>query len=97
MVERVAEAGEIRRADPVLLGAVQHLDLLALGGQTIRYLAGAIGRAVVDDEDLVGAVIRAREHRARGSRDRLNVLGLVVGRQYQPGHVGRQASYPKAC
>ena len=91
VVERVAKAGQVGGADPVLLGAVQHLHPVALGGEPIGDLAGAVGRAVVDDQDLVGPIVGSREHLARGGRYRLDVLRLVVGGEDQPGnlkHVG---------
>ena len=97
VVERVAEAGEVGRADAVLLGAMQHMHPLVLGGQPIGDLAGAVGRAVVDDQHVEAARAPARrEHLARGGDDRLDVLGLVVGRQYQPRLAGHESAYPRA-
>ncbi len=62
---------------------------------------GAVGRAVVDDQDAkaravgrLGGAERpadgAREHLAGGDDDGLDVLGLVVGRQDQPRLAGHR-------
>jgi hypothetical protein len=63
---------------------VKHAHLRELGRQPVRYRAGAVRRAVVHDED--GVIQPGRgELRQRGAHDRLDVLGLVVGRQDEPG------------
>ena len=100
MVERVAKAREISGPDPVLLAAVHHLDLFPLGGEPVGDIPGSVGRAVVDDQDLVArrdSYIRRAvapillagplKYRARGKNDRLDVLRLVVGRQDKPGDI----------
>ncbi len=94
VVERVAEARQVRRPDAVLLGAVQHLEPLVLGCQPIGESAGAVGRAVVDDEHAEAVGGRAREHLGGGRDDRLYVLGLVVRGQYQPGLTGHRPGVP---
>ena len=47
---------------PVLLGAVEHRHPVVLGGEAVGDLAGAVGRAVVDDEHA-----KARGRGARAS------------------------------
>jgi outer membrane lipoprotein SlyB len=63
-VERVAEAREVRRADAVLLGAVEHLQVVVLARPAVGDLAGAVGRAVVDDEDAKAVGGGAGQHLA---------------------------------
>ncbi len=94
VVERVAKAGEVGRADAVLLGAVQHLHPVVLGGQPIGDLAGAVGRAVVDDQHAQALGRGAAQRLAGGGDDRLDVLGLVVGGQDQPGLAGHRVGVP---
>ena len=53
---------------PSLRVAVQHLDLLDLGGQPVGDRPGAVGRVVVHHEDVVGQPGR-REMRQRGAHD----------------------------
>ncbi len=43
VVERVAKAGEVGGADAVLLGAMQDLHPVVLGGEALGDLAGAVG------------------------------------------------------
>ncbi len=81
VVERVAKAGEVGRTDAVPSRAMEHLHPVVLDRETIGELAGAVGRAVVDDEHAEAVGRRAREHLSRGEDDRLDVLGLVVGRE----------------
>src|SRR5207248_8873756 len=64
-------AGEVRRAQPLLPFAVQHIDVVELARQRIRELARAVRRVVVDDQH---ADTLARE----GAQHRLDVLALVV-------------------
>ena len=73
---------------PCGAGAVQHLDLVDLGGQPVGDLAGPVGRAVVDDEHAVAVAAAALEHGQHGADDRLDVLGLVVRGQDEPGGSG---------
>ena len=63
VVERVAEAGQVGRTDPVLLGAVQHRRPVVRGGQRVGELAGAVGRAVIHDEHAKAVGRGAGEHR----------------------------------
>ena len=53
--------------------------------------AGAVGRVVVDDQDPVALGRGAAEHGQRGAHDGLDVLGLVVGREDEPGPAGMKA------
>ncbi len=104
VVERVAKTGEVGGADAVLLGAVQHLDPFVLGSEAVGDLAGAVGRAVVDDEHAKALGRGLRQNRPGGSNDGLNILGLVVGGKDQPGVLGRgigrgighASAYPRA-
>ncbi len=75
------EAGDVGGAEPFLVGAVEDADVLVLLGQPIGDLPGAVGGVVIDDED-VGGGWQLLTHRAE---EGLDVLGLVVGRQDQPG------------
>jgi hypothetical protein len=59
--ERVPEAGEIRRAEPLLLRAVEHVDERQLGGEPIGKLAGTVRRAVVDHDHAVARLQHALE------------------------------------
>jgi len=85
MVERVAKARQVGRADAVLLSAMQHLHPIVLPGESIGDLAGAVGRAVVDDEYTPTVGRGGAQRFSRGSDDRLDVLGLVVRGEDQPG------------
>jgi hypothetical protein len=80
----VREAREVGGADAFLAGAVKHLDVRDLGRHAVGDLARSVGRAVVDHDH---AVLEAGggEVRQRCPHDRLQVLGLVVGRQHEPG------------
>ena len=66
------------------------------GGESIGDLAGAVGRAVVDDEHAPALGRGAAQRLAGGGDDRLDVLGLVVCGQDQPGLVGHGLAYPRA-
>ena len=82
--ERALESREVGPPEPFLRRAVQDLDRLELRGQPVGDLAGAVRRAVVHDQDaVVGS--RLRELRQRGAHDPLEVLGLVVGGEHEPG------------
>ena len=82
--KRPPEPGEVRGADPLLLAPVQHLDVLALDGEPIGELTGAVRGVVVDDEEpVIGR--GGRERARRRLDDRLEVLHLVVGGQHEPG------------
>jgi hypothetical protein len=91
--ERLAEAGDVSRAEPFLARAVEDVDVLVPRRQSVGDRAGPVGRAVVDDQHLG---VR-RQLRAGGLDQRLHVLGLVVGRQHQPGGarggLGHRAMY----
>jgi hypothetical protein len=91
--QRPREAGEIGRAEPVALGAVQHLDLVGvLLGKAIGHRAGAVRRRVVDHEDPEAVGCRLGQGAAGGGDHEVDVLGLVEGRKHEPGasaHEGR--------
>ena len=53
-----------------------------LGREPVGDLAGAVGRAVVDDEHAVAGRV---EHLAERAHERLDVLALVVGRHADDG------------
>ena len=78
------EPGEVRPPQTLLLRAVQHPHGLVLAGEPVRDLAGPVRGAVVHHEDRVRAP-GCVELLERGAHDRLEVLGLVVGRQDEPG------------
>ena len=64
-VERHPEAVQVGRAQAGLVGAVQDRDLRVGGGEPVGDVAGAVGRAVVDDEDVdVGLRRRAAGRRS---------------------------------
>src|SRR5205823_1917286 len=67
--ERAPEAGEIRGSEAFLALAVQHADELELAGEAVGDRAGAVGRAVVDDEDAVAGP----EHLAERADHRLEI------------------------
>ena len=74
-------------------------DPVVLCGDALGDLAGPVGRAVVDDEHAKAIRSGSREHLAGGGDDRLDILGLVVGGEYQPGlagHAGRRTLEPAA-
>ncbi len=78
-VEGHAEPIEIRPTQALLRLAVANADARIGGRELIGDLAGAVGRAVVDDEKR-----RRGQHVEHGGRDRSDVLGLVVGRDDDP-------------
>src|SRR6478752_7548152 len=85
LVERAAEAGEVRRAEPLLALAMEDGDERQLRGEAIGELPGAVGRVVVDHEHAVAVAQNALQ----GAQHRLEILVLVVGRQADGGaHVG---------
>src|SRR4051812_1458830 len=90
-LERAREAREVRRAEPLAQPAVEDLDLLVLGRQAVGDAARAVRRVVVDDEDPVPLGRRVAEHGERRGDDRLDVLGLVVRGQDEPGGSGQAA------
>ncbi|EGJ78712.1 putative glycosyl transferase [Streptomyces sp. Tu6071] len=75
VVEAPGETGEVGGAEPFLALAVQHLDVVVLGGESVGERARAVRAVVVRDEDV------RRGHRlARPADDRPDVLRLVVRR-----------------
>ena len=79
------EAIEIGAAEALLVRPMPDPDPWVGGGQRVGQPSGAIGRLVVDDEQR-----RVRQRREDGGRDRLDVLGLVVGRQDDPDALARR-------
>ena len=70
---------------PSLLGAVEHLHPRRARRPADRRSRLCRRGAVVDDEHAEALARRARERLTGGAHDRLDVLGLVVGGQYEPG------------
>ncbi len=82
--ERAGEAGDVGAPEAELGRAVQHL-----GAQPLGERAGAVGRGVVDHEQV--EVLGGERGPRRGDHARER-RGLVVGREDEPdgtGHVGR--------
>jgi hypothetical protein len=78
------EAREVGAAETVLRLPVQRADLRELGREPVGDRAGAVRGTVVHDQH--GVIEPGRgELRQHGAHDRLHVLGLVVGRQDEPG------------
>ena len=78
--ERDPEAVEIRPAEALFRGPVPDPDPGVDAGQIVGDAAGAVGRAVVDDEQR-----RAGQRLEDRGRDARDVLGLVVRREHHPG------------
>ena len=53
--ERLAKAGDVGRAEALLARPVEHRDVRMLGGQPVGDLPGAVGRGVVDDQQVAAA------------------------------------------
>ncbi len=91
------ELGTLGQADPerVLVGAakpklarpVQDPHAGIGGGQSIRELAGAVGRGVVDDQDLVAEPADSGHHP-------LEVQDLVEGRQHHQHRIAHVCDSP---
>jgi hypothetical protein len=73
--EPPAEPGDVGRAEPELARPVDDVDPGILRDHPVDDVAGAVGRAVVDEED--GDL---RDHGEDGGGDRRRVVALVVGR-----------------
>ena len=86
-------------SEPVLDRSVQNLDHLGIGSQAVEDLARAVRRAVIDEQDPV----TRPELLGHGSGDRLDVPGLVIGRDDDPGgaclgwSLGFHAEQPRAA
>ena len=76
--QRPAEAGEVCRPEPFLHLAMEHADVIELGGEPIGELAGPVRRVVVDDEYAHVLFSERPQHR-------LEVLALVVGGEANDG------------
>ena len=92
------EAGAVGHPEAVLPGAVQDVHPWALGRQRVGQLAGAIGRRVVDDEQLEAgggeALDEAREglRLAVGRDDDDRAGAIAAGRQRGRGQAPRRRS-----
>ena len=75
--EGLAKAGDVGLAEALLAGAVQHRDVGDLEGQLVGQLAGAVRRAVVDDERVQTHAVTAGDLADAGQRVP-QVLALVV-------------------
>src|SRR6266852_4847702 len=71
----------VRTAQPKLARPVQNPHPLIGGSQTIRQGAGAVGRTIVDDQDVVPKAANAGHHS-------LQVLQLVIGWQDHKHPIG---------
>ena len=78
------EAFDVRGAEALLARAVEHRDEVELGGDAVGDLAGAVGRVVVDHEDVDAQGSERVQHL-------LDVLALVERRQADR-HRGHEAS-----
>ena len=86
-LEGALEPGEVRRAQPMLLGPVEDLDLGIVPGEPVGQLARSVRRRVVDDQD--GVVGRELvELGPNGLDERHHVLALVIGRDDHPDRAG---------
>jgi hypothetical protein len=83
--QRVVEPGEVRRPEPLRRRAVQDLDLVELRRQPVGDLAGPVRRVVVHDQHAMALAARALQDGQHGADDALDVVGLVVRGQDQPG------------
>ena len=85
--------GQIRRAQSVLACAVHHVHPVRVGQrQLVGELAGAVGAAVVDDQNVhVGA------RSVHPADDQRQVLPLVVGGDDHQGALTRAFCWPRAA
>ncbi len=72
--EQVPEGLAVRRTQPFLVGSMENVDVVIRQRELIRKLAGAVGRIVVNDED-----VRSGHALPDRGDDRAQVLSLVVG------------------
>src|SRR5690606_19317467 len=86
VLEPPPETGDVGGTETVLLGAVQHRDALVGGGEFVGEVTGAVGAAVVDDED-----VGVRQRSVQPRDDPTEVLPLVVGRNDHQGASARCA------
>ena len=87
--ERPREAGEVRRAQPLLAVAVQDRDGGVLGGQAFGDLPGPVRRAVVHDQD-----VHIRPGGAQAPDHPGEVVRLVVGRDHHHRAAARCGLHP---
>src|SRR5690606_37852697 len=80
VLEPPPETGDVGGTETVLLGAVQHRDALVGGGEFVGEVTGAVGAAVVDDED-----VGVRQRSVQPRDDPTEVLPIVVGRTDHQG------------
>src|SRR5699024_3741085 len=78
-----AETGEVGGEQSILLGAVEHVDVVVGGGQLIGTVTGAVGTVVVHDEH-----IHLRGGGAHPVNDQGEVLQFVVGGDDDQGGSG---------
>ena len=84
LLERPGEPVEVGRAQTLLAGAVEDVDLVVGLGQLVGELAGAVGRVVVEDAD-----VDLGDGTPDPLEDRREVLALVVGRDEHDNAVER--------
>ena len=87
--QRVLEARHVGAAEAGLARPVEDLDVVARGRQRVGDLAGPVGRAVVDHQHADARAAR----RSTRVHERLEVLGLVVGGEDDPGRHERRVGY----
>ena len=90
-LEGCGEARQVRPAETGLARPVQDLNLVELSRQPVGDPAGAVGGVVVHDQHRVRHSHGLQPLSGRANQG-LDVLGLVVGREDQPG--AGQAAYP---
>src|SRR5436305_664433 len=81
--------GPVRGTEPVLLRSPQHVDTADDVIELLRLVGGAVGTAVVDDED-----VGLRQCGPCTFENVLDVLDLVVGRQHHEDAHRRRAYRP---
>ena len=77
--QNVPEGGHVGASQALFGPAMKDRDAGVVAGQLVGQIAGSVGRAVVDDED-----IGLRHRREDRLDDRADVLALVVGRNEHP-------------
>src|SRR5262245_20121012 len=74
LIERVAEAVAVGRTQPQLARSLEQMDARRGGHPLLHDRGGAVGRVVVDDED-----VQVEGQRHQSVEQRRNVLAFVVG------------------
>src|SRR6185312_7413828 len=88
-----AEAGDVGGPEPFLDLAMQDADVAVALGEALGDRAGPVRGAVVDDQHPG----RGRKLRPRGFDQGLDVLGLVIGGEDQPGGSGVGGRHRRRC